>query len=105
MRIVQKKAFVNCEMQPVFKVEGGVGVLQAEGAVELKPPKGLKVVAPEACAFCHRLLEEGSYYRHATCSCKCAGHVLCVRQWSQERPMCPQGCALLTKAELRDIFG
>jgi hypothetical protein len=104
MRIVQKKAFVNCEMQPVWKVEGGHGVLQSEG-VGGSSAGPQRVAAPEVCSFCNRLLAEGSYYRHATCACKCAGHVLCVRQWSQERPMCPNGCALLTKAELRDIFG
>jgi hypothetical protein len=104
MRIVQKKAFVNCEMQPVWKVEGAVGVLQSEGAGS--PGKGPRTEpAPETCAFCNRLLAEGAYYRHCSCACKCVGHVLCVRQWSQERPMCPNGAALLTKTELRDIFG
>merc|ERR1719473_1908898 len=33
MRIVQKKAFVKCEMQPVWKVEGACGVLQNDGPV------------------------------------------------------------------------
>jgi hypothetical protein len=104
MRIVQKKAFVNCEMQPVFKVEGGAAVLQTEGAVK-ESARGAKMVAPEVCAFSNTRFEEGSYFRYATCACKCPGHVLAIRQWSQERPMCPRGAPLLTKAELRDIFG
>merc|ERR1719379_2788743 len=61
MRIVQKKAFVNCEMQPVWKVDGAVGVLQGDAVGS--PGKGPRTEpAPETCAFCNRLLAEGAYY-------------------------------------------
>lgn len=100
MQNLQKKIFVKCEMQPVWKVEGGYGILQKENG---SGPERCEV--PATCAFSNAVLTEGAYIRHAPCKCKCAGLVLALREWSQQHPTCPLNQPLVTNAELQEIFG